>query len=156
MPELNPPDLDPVLDLQRVPGYLDIRIFERACLDASLRDPSSDSDDQKRKDEAVFDAGSLRSLWRERIYGGWMLYIVQEGIGDIQMERPEILDVKEKYGLELYNTIKKAWFEYQERRRTGVVFKPWNYDAGREQTLTELLVPLAGTIDNLRELNPPQ
>lgn len=144
------------MDILRAPGRLDREIFHRACVKACLTDPSNHDNEDRREARGIELANALHSEWTAKLNGDWMLHITgpdqleDDELDFIRMEMPDILDVKEKYGDELYNTIKIAWYEVQERRRTGVMFKPWNYVAGREQTLTELLGLLQERIQILR------
>ncbi|KAJ0231750.1 NOG1 [Hirschfeldia incana] len=152
LPELNTPENGPLVDIVRVPGYLDPKMFEAAC----LNNPSDDGREGEtmRKDRAILEAETLCNEWRSKTSNGlWELYIEgpEQGEEDdwVQVEAQDLLDLKEKYGEELYNVIKIAWAESKERTRTGVQLKPWDYEAGREKTLTELLVPLREKIQFL-------
>ncbi|CAH8330231.1 unnamed protein product [Eruca vesicaria subsp. sativa] len=156
LPGLNTPENGPLVDIVRVPGYLDPKMFETACLKACLNNPSDGREGEStRKDRAILDAETLCNEWRSKTSNGlWRLYTeVPEQGGEednwIQVEAEDLLDVKEKYGEELYKAIKIAWTESKEGRRTGVQLKPWDYEAGREKTLTELLVPLREQIQFL-------
>lgn len=155
MPELNTSDIDPNVDILRTSGRLDKTIFEKACLEAFLKDASDYKDEEERKMRAEVEGNRMYAEWKEKINdGGWQLYITGPDQGEndlVEVEMPDLLEVKDKYGEELYNAIKIAWLEEQERRRTGVSLKPWNYEARREQTLTELLVPLQERIQFLKE-----
>lgn len=109
-----------------------------------------------RKDRALLEAETLCNEWRSKTSNGvWELYIEgpeqgEEGEDDwVQVEAQDLLDLREKYGDELYKAMKIAWTESQERTRIGVQLKPWDYVAGREKTLTELLVPLREKIQFL-------
>lgn len=156
LPELNTPEKGPLVDKVRVPGYLDPKMFEAACLKACLNNPSDGREgESRRKDRAILDAETLCNEWRSKTSNGvWELYIEGPEEGEeeddwVQVEAQDLLDLKEKYGDELYKAIKIAWTESQESTRTGVHLKPWDYDAGREKTLTELLVPLREKIQFL-------
>ncbi|CAN7065784.1 unnamed protein product [Brassica oleracea var. botrytis] len=153
LPELNTPEKGPLVDIVRVPGYLDPKMFEAAC----LNNPSDGREKEiMRKDRALLETETLCNEWRSKTSNGvWELYIEgpeqgEEGEDDwVQVEAQDLLDLREKYGDELYKAIKIAWTESQERTRTGVQLKPWDYVAGREKTLTELLVPLREKIQFL-------
>ncbi|KAL0665508.1 hypothetical protein Bca4012_102346 [Brassica carinata] len=150
LPELNTPEKGPLVDIVRVPGYLDPKMFEAAC----LNNPSDGREKEiMRKDRALLEAETLCNEWRSKTSNGvWELYIEgpEQGEDDwVQVEAQDLLDLREKYGDELYEAIKIAWTESQERTRTGVQLKPWDYVAGREKTLTELLVPLREKIQFL-------
>lgn len=147
LPELNTPENGPLVDIVRVPGYLDPKMFEAACLDNPCDDREGET---MKKDRALLEAETLCNEWRSKTSNGlWELYIEgpEQGEEDwVQVEAQDLLDLKEKYGEELYRAIKIAWTESKERTRTGVQLKPWDYEAGREKTLTELLVPLGEQI----------
>lgn len=145
MPELNAPcGNNPFEALMRTPGSLDQFIFDKACREAWAKQGKVE-DEMEMSAEAV----NLYRLWTGLIEGGqWELYPAQGLYGHI--ENSDLEDLRDKYGASLYNAIKTAWVEFQELRRTGVTLKPWNHDAGREQTLSELLEPLPMTIQNLR------
>ncbi|CAH2067946.1 unnamed protein product [Thlaspi arvense] len=149
LPELNTPENDPLVDKLRVPGHLDPMMFQTACIKHNTRDPAMGND------RAVLEAEILCNEWRGKISDGvWELYITgpdQEEDDLVQVEMPDLLDLKDKYGEELYNAIKVAWIEAQEGRRRDVQLKPWDYEAGREQTLSNLLVPLQARIQFLKE-----
>ncbi|CAF2208334.1 hypothetical protein YC2023_093307 [Brassica napus] len=135
LPELNTPEKGPLVDIVRVPGYLNPKMFEAAC----LNNPSDGREKEPmRKDRAILDAETLCNEWRSKTSNGvWELYIEGPEEGEeeddwVQVEAQDLLDLKEKYGDELYKAIKIAWTESQESTRTGVHLKPWDYDAGRE------------------------
>lgn len=138
-----------MVDIVRVPGYLDPKMFEAACLDNPCDDREGET---MRKDRALLEAETLCNEWRSKTSNGlWELYIEgpEQGEEWVQVEAQDLLDLKEKYGEEIYRAIKIAWTESKERTRTGVHLKPWDYEAGREKTLTELLVPLGEQIQFL-------
>lgn len=85
-------------------------------------------------ERAMLESGILSNEWKWKI---------------TRRQRPDFSELKDKYGEELHNAIKIAWIEAQESRSTGVQLKPWNYEAGREQTFTELLVPVQAQIQTL-------
>ncbi|KAL0725924.1 hypothetical protein Bca4012_040523 [Brassica carinata] len=156
LPELNTSENGPLVDIVRVPGYLDPKMFEAACLKACLNNPSDGREKETaRKDRALLEAETLCYEWRSKTTNGlWELYIkgLEQGEEEddwVQVEAQDLLDLKEKYGEELYKAIKIAWTESKEGTRTGVQLKPWDYEAGREKTLTELLVPLGEQIQFL-------
>ncbi|CAA7020015.1 unnamed protein product [Microthlaspi erraticum] len=140
MPELNTQEdeNDPSLDIP-APGHIDPMVFHTACTIASPCKPEEDAMMWER--EIQQKAETLYEEWRSEINDGF------------SEERPDLSGLKEKYGEELYNAIKIAWIEAQESRRTGVHLKPWHKEAGREQTLTELLVPLEAQIQTLKIKN---
>lgn len=120
MPELNAPcGNNPFEALMRTPGSLDQFIFDKACREAWAKQGKVE-DEMEMSAEAV----NLYRLWTGLIEGG-------------HIENSDLEDLRDKYGASLYNAIKTAWVEFQELRRTGVTLKPWNHDAGREQTLSE-------------------
>ncbi|VVB11530.1 unnamed protein product [Arabis nemorensis] len=155
LPELNTPAIDPYVDILRIPGSLDKNIFVKAC----LKDPiiSAHDDEATREEKARILADVLHSDWKAKLYDpDWMLRLRgpdQRGDGEndfVMIEMPDIVAVKEKYGYELYNAIRTGWHEVNQRVRTGVSLKPWNYAAQREQNLRELLAPLGERIRSLR------
>ncbi|CAH8358763.1 unnamed protein product [Eruca vesicaria subsp. sativa] len=145
LPELNAPcGSNPFEELIRTPGSLDEFIFHKACREAWDKEGKA-GDEMEMSAEAV----NLYRLWTGLINDEqWELYPAQGLYGLI--ENSDLEELQDKYGASLYNAIKTAWVEILLFRRTGVTLKPWNHDAGREQTLSELLELLPSTIEDLR------
>ncbi|CAA7020013.1 unnamed protein product [Microthlaspi erraticum] len=127
LPEINTPENNTLADIERIPGRIDPMIYYKAC--------NPGEEEPLTNERGMLESGKLSSEWALKI---------------TRTKRPNFSELKDKYGEELYNAVKIAWIEAQESRRTGVKLKPWNYEAGREQTLAELLVLVQAQIQILK------
>lgn len=118
---------------ERSMGWMDFQKFYQGCL-------SHKETEEETEEETIARAHQLRSLWIGKMISAYD--VPEEERGDVPFKPYNVNDleaVKETFGEDLYRTIRKAFREVRVAVKTGVEYKPWNSEEGREATLNELL-----------------